>query len=192
MLKALKLKKKREIACRSLYLHQAFHECYKYSCWFAEKILWDEEVAKDIVGDVFAMICERQMVFMNIRVLRSYLKTCILNASRNYLNRLKRQKKVYREVTYWHNVEERFANATTNPFENLVVREQLSALNEAIEFLPSRTARVVCLMNKGLETDDIATVMEIVPQTVRNLKVYGYEILRTRLRGQYFGARGCK
>ena len=91
-----------------------FHRYYAALCFFANKILKDEEAARDVVQEVFIRFYEKSYDFPNLIALKSFLYSCVQSKALNALEKqntrtfLKQRLDTpkYEEATYFrHQIE---------------------------------------------------------------------------------------
>ena len=64
-----------------------FHRYYAALCFFANKILKDEEAARDVVQEVFIRFYEKSYDFPNLIALKSFLYSCVQSKALNALEK---------------------------------------------------------------------------------------------------------
>lgn len=162
---------------------KAFEEIFvKYHgaiCYFVHELLQDSDAAKDIASEIFIKVWRLREDFENIRSVKAFLYVSAKNASLNYLRRAKvindHQKTSMQELA-----QEQMSNVVLGQiFDAEVLRE----VHRAIDTLPTQCKRVIKLTLQGMNTDDIAAMMNLSAQTVRNTRIRALEMLKKRLSG---------
>lgn len=156
---------------------QVFVRHHGAICYFAHQFVKDEEDAKDLVSEVFIKLWSLREDFANLRSIKAFLYVSARNACLNYLRRSKMIVGHKQTTLVELSKEEQKDVVTKNIFEAEVIRE----VYEAIEALPRQPRKIVKLSLQGLNTDDIATMMNISPQTVRNVRVKAAQALKKQL-----------
>lgn len=154
-----------------------FQKYYGAICYFAQDFLQDEDAAKDVVSEVFIKLWGMREDFDNLRSIKSFLYVSAKNACLNYLRRT-RMINAHKKSSVPELGREELKDVIMGRiFETEVLREIYSS----IETLPTQCKRVLKLTLQGLNTDDIADMMGLSVQTVRNTKVRATEILKKRM-----------
>ena len=128
-----------------------FHRYYAALCFFANKILKDEEAARDVVQEVFIRFYEKSYDFPNLIALKSFLYSCVQSKALNALEKqntrtfLKQRLDTpkYEEATY---------------FRHQIEAEIFEEIFAAIEELPSECRRIFKM--SYLEHMDIREITE--------------------------------
>ena len=136
----------------------------------------DEEVAKDIVHDVFLVVLKNQKKLDTSYSLKSYLFTLSKNYALNYLKHLRVVAMNEREVV----------EALQNADEELDDYEQrMARLNEKLDELPEKQREVLmkCFV-EGQTYKDVADGMGISVNSVKTHISRGLKFLRNELKGE--------
>ena len=128
---------------------------------YAVKYLKNEELAEEIVQDVFYKIWEKRS-FINIKIsLKSYLFTAVRNKCLQHINH---QKVINTCNKYMENSNEKNNN---NPHESLIYKETLEIFYEALDTLPERCSEIFKLSRfEGLKYSEIASNLSVSIKTV--------------------------
>lgn len=158
--------------------HQLYDEYYKVLVIYAINFLSSQQVAEDIVQELFATMWEKKMQFLSLPSFRSYLYNSVRNASLNYLKHqnveslyLEHLSNTYREIT-----EEE------DPYEEEVYR----LLFRAIDKLPTRCREVFLLHMDGKKNEEIATALNISVETVKTQKKRAIQFIKEQMGAYYF------
>lgn len=142
---------------------QIFRTYYSDLCKFCMKYVRDEQVAEEIVQEVFINIWERRSNLTITTSIKSYLFTAIRNRSFNYLKLQlpKEQKKVDLEGLGFLEEDSR---------EQEMIMDELKAyVHEAVESLPNKCRIIFNLSrNAGMTYKEIAEELDISVKTVEN------------------------
>jgi RNA polymerase sigma-70 factor (ECF subfamily) len=155
---------------------EVFHAYYASLCFFAAKIVRDEEAARDVVQEVFIRFWERDLSFENMAAVKSCLYTSVQNKALNYLEKQKNRKRIRESLDVEHYAEDDF-------LLRQVEADLFKALFSAIEELPAQCREVFTL--SYLEQKDVREVacqLNIAETTVKTQRRRAKEYLKTRLR----------
>lgn len=158
----------------------AFNQLYRLQyqplCYFAERLTGSAEVAQDLVAESFIKLWQRLRDFDSLPAIKSFLYTVVRNAAYDYLKTEKRHQHSHEEL--------RYLSAGNEPdVEKHIIRaEVLRAIFQAIEQLPEKYRDIVKLsLIEGRRTEEIAGLLGIAHQTVRNQKSAGVKLLKLSL-----------
>ena len=144
----------------------------------AMSLLNESNAAEDVMHDVFVSFTRNISSFHLYGSLKNYLITCVLNRSRDML-----RSKMYRVV------EIKRTNPAisddSSPLQQVMDREQMDLLEEAMTKIPVQQREVVTLHLQGdLKFKEIADIQKISVSTVQGRYRYGLEKLKSILDGQ--------
>lgn len=167
----LKLREGHESAYEAL-----FKDYYRELVIHANRYLYDMDVSKEVVQDLFVNIYEKRHQLDINSSLKSYLYRAVQNRCINQINSKKIREKY---VDY--------VKTNNNDDENLIERsidasELETALYSAISDLPPK-CRMIFKMNRfeGLSNGDIAERLELSKRTVETQITKALKMLRTKL-----------
>ena len=152
-----------------------FHKYYASLCYFANKFVRDDEVARDIVQEVFLRFWESK----NQSALKSFLYNCVQNAALNYLEKLQVRAKANRRLGLKVPDEE---DVFCFQVETDVFEEIFAAIDE----LPTECQRIFKM--SYIEMLDIKTICEqldVAESTVKTQRQRAKKYLRERLQHLY-------
>lgn len=144
--------------------------------YFTQEMVGETEAAKDLVSDVFAKAWILRADFESIKALKAFLYTAAENACIAYLRHSK--------VVLAHQKQEMREQASqveNTALQRMYLAENIREISNAIDALPSQCKRVVRFSLEGLTTEDIAVLMNLAPQSVRNTKARAAAALRKKL-----------
>jgi RNA polymerase sigma factor (sigma-70 family) len=145
----------------------------------AANLLADKSQAEDVVQDVFISFVESIGKFRLTGSLKGYLATCIVNRSRDYMRKKKR------EQSAAENRSERITPGVRNPLQLAVNNEELLKLSNALTELPYEQRETVVLHLHGdMRFRQIAGLQNVSIKTVQSRYRYGLEKLRSALNGE--------
>ena len=156
---------------------QIFFKFHGAICYFAQEFINDPESAKDIVSEIFIKVWNLKHDFDSVRSIKAFLYISTKNACLNYLRRVKMMADHEKLVVQ----EQETADLGPAIMHRIFDTEVLREVHFAIDGLPSQCKRVMKLTLQGLNTDDIASMMNLSSQTVRNTRVRATELLKKRL-----------
>lgn len=142
---------------------QIFRTYYTDLCKFCLKYVRDEQIAEEIVQEVFINIWERRSSLTITTSIKSYLFTAIRNRSFNYLKLQlpKEQKKVDLDGVGFIEEDSRE--------QEMIMDELREYVNDAIESLPNKCKIIFNLSrNGGMTYKEIAEELDISVKTVEN------------------------
>lgn len=146
--------------------------------YFAWELMGETEAAKDLASDVFMTAWNRRADFESIKALKAFLYTAVRDGCITHLRHSK--------VVLAHQ-KQGMLDQTAYQVENMALQrmfdaEVLRELSSAIDALPPQCRRLVrLLLREGITTDDVAALMKLAPQSVRNTKVRARNALKLEL-----------
>lgn len=165
-----KLKKGDESAWKKLY-ELFFHAL----CSFGNRFVSDEAVVADIVQEVFIKVWERRTSFETVYSLRSFMYIAVRNAC---LNHKRDSLRVVKISLSDHLVEESLEEEKCFEIDEEVHR----MIQNEVDRLPDSIKRVFNLTLLDMSICEIAQVLKVSENTVRNRRARAREILRERLK----------
>jgi RNA polymerase sigma-70 factor (ECF subfamily) len=154
-----------------------FKRYFTSLCIFSDKIIHQENLAKDIVQEAFLKVWKSDNAFENENALKAYLYVVTKNLSIHHL----RKNKV-REIT---NPEK--LNLIDNDFvlHEIIREETYRMLSEAIHTLGIRSQAIVGMMLEGKSNAEIAEALNISVNTVKTMKARSTKTLKKILGKQF-------
>ena len=168
------LRARKESALKSIY--DAF---FLPLCAYGSRFVTDDAAVADIVQELFIKLWDRNRDFPTIWALRSFLYLSVRNACLNHLRNSHDRK--YIELSD--------ALAGRNDEDDLpaVIEEEVHRMILAeVERLPYAMRRVFEMTLMDMSIPEIAQVLDLSENTVRNQRARSREILRTRLKDKFF------
>ncbi len=169
----LKCKRGSKDAMRRIY------EKYKdYLLTVARALLGDKAAAEDVVHDAFVCFAQSIDKFQLTGNLRSYLATCVRNLAIDTIRLGKQQvKHLYPADTAGADSED--------PKEQVIEREELTRLREAMSQLPYEQREAVVLHLKGgMKFKELAKLQGVSISTIHGRYRYGLYKLRSLLNSE--------
>jgi RNA polymerase sigma-70 factor (family 1) len=154
---------------------------YSTLCYFAQTIVGSAEAAEDVVEDVFLKLYQSKKTFSPDDNVTSYLYTATRNES---LTHLKRNNSTMERQ--WHYNSE-ISGVEQAHIKAMIQSEVLRSVLDELNNLPGRCGEVIRLSYfEGLKNLEIAELLGISEQTVKNLKSKGLTLLKTKLSPETF------
>ncbi len=131
---------------------------------FAFTILKSELLAEEIVLDVFMRLWEQKRSLSKINNIETYLFISVRNSS---INALKKEKKFHLDMLDDSHVP--LAGYKPSAETDLIGKEMMAALNEAIGQLPAKCRIIFKLIREdGLNRNEVAEILDVSVKTVDN------------------------
>lgn len=131
---------------------------------FATSFVKDDELAEEVVMDVFLKLWEKRDKLQSIDNLTTYLFVSVRNTCHNFLRQEKK-----RFTDSLDNAEVELARYEATPEDDLISGEMLEKLNEVVDELPPKCKMVFkMLREEGLSRKETAKVLGISVNTVDN------------------------
>ena len=144
---------------------------------FAFRVTKCEQLAKDVVQDVFLKLWEHQRQFREIENINAWLYKVTENKLIDHLRKLAADKRLRQRT--WNQIRE-IQNDTEL---NLYAKESGKALSEAVDELPAQRKLIYHLnREKFLNYNQIAETLRISRHTVKNQISQALHSLRQRLK----------
>jgi len=142
---------------------RAFFDLYKERFYaVALKMTRSDEVAEDIVQDVFMHIWTKRESIVHVENPSSYFFTCVYRRVYQYYRKMALEKKLLQGVS----PGKECVNTTE---EMILAHESENLVSKAIAKLPPQQQMVFKLSKQeGLSREDIACQLHISPNTVKN------------------------
>lgn len=153
-----------------------FKKLYKPLCFFAFKILHDNDRAEDIVQDCFLKLWVKEKEFDEFGKVKSYLYLSVKNAC---LDDLQHQTV---KTKHQNSLQPNEFIADQNILDLIMQAEVLRKVLYAIDTLPPKCKEVIHLTySEGKSLKEIAEQMGVTISTVTNQKLRGIALLRQKL-----------
>lgn len=158
---------------------ELFREFYNTLVLFSMNYVDRQEIAEDIVQDLFVLIWERDTRYASFTSFKSFLYNSVRNSSINYL----RHKVV--EEKYVASFPEKESTEEDDDLR-LMEEELYRLLFKTVEELPARCKEIFKLHLDGKNNEEIATLLKLSIMTVKTQKKRAMHYIRERLGGLYF------
>lgn len=146
-----------------LAFEKIFKEYYQDLCRYSLRFVKQEEVAEELVQDVFIKLWRKEQQLEIYSSLKAYLYTAVRNSSMNYLKSQFARQRFEEHSPAHHQLQ-------TNSTQESMDYQELSLLvSEAVEGLPEQ-CRTIFEMSRsgGFSYTEIARELKISPKTVEN------------------------
>jgi len=140
---------------------------------FALNMVFREDVANDIVQEVFIAIWESDKKYNSYHGFRAFLYDSVKNRCLNYLKHQEVERR-HAEILLQEQDEE-------DEDYRLMREEMYRALHQAVDELPERCRQVFKLHLQGKRNEEIAQMLELSVETVKTQKKKAMYFLRERL-----------
>tara|TARA_Y100001972_G_scaffold128154_1_gene187717 strand:+ start:1376 stop:1906 length:531 start_codon:yes stop_codon:yes gene_type:complete len=152
------------------------HNLYKEpAIRFCNSIIKDIEESENLIQEVFIKIWDKRTGINPELNFNSYLFTIIRNRVYDYLKEVKRNEFV--KERYWHNIVEH------QQTESDLKEERITNIKAAINDLTEKRRRILQLnYEEGKSYEEIANMLNISKNTVKNQLVKTKQIIRTQLK----------
>lgn len=160
---------------------RVFKDYYRALCYFAGKYVFDKQEAEDIVEEVFEKLWKGDPDLRNSAHLRSYLYLATKRACIDYLRKSDHAKE--RQM----NFAQQRGDHEPAYVQELIRAEVLNEIYLEIKRLPEQCSKIVSMSYmEGLKNEEIARILGLSLQTVKNQKSKGITLLKGRLSPDLF------
>lgn len=158
---------------------KVFREHFQALHAYAAVMLQDDEVAEDLVQQMFLKLWEKRHAVTIQTSLKAFLYKCVHNDCLNYLKHVKVKEGYQNHTTY------ALKNATSKPVEMLELKELENRLREALKELPEQCLTVFQMSRfEDLKYREIADRLGVSVKAVEKQMGNALRLLRLRL-GDY-------
>ncbi len=161
-------------------LESLFRAYYSYLFDYGVKLAREEELVKDAIQELFLYIWEKRRNLSSVDSIKAYLLVSLRRRLLNTLSKQRRQETAHQEFTV-EQVDNVFTLEDLMIFAEQETFEQ-KRLRSAFKKIPARMREALYLkMNDNLTYKEIAEIMSVRPQVVRNYLSEAYHRLKTLL-----------
>lgn len=155
-----------------------FNEFYGALVVFAMRFVEQQEVAEDIVQDLFTAMWERDARYSSYPGLKTFLYNSVRNNCLDYLKHRNVEKKYIDSLT--------FGEYATDELDDKIMKEELyRMLVMAIHDLPYRCREIFEMHMQGKRNEEIARMLGLSIMTVKTQKKRAVQYLKRRLGDAY-------
>lgn len=142
---------------------QLYHNYHKRLVAFSKTIVHSNELAEEVVEDVFIKIWRNRQHLQHVNNLTVYLYVATKNGSLNCIA------KKAKELTFtpFDGIDFEFDHPAANPCDLMITNEMHVRMKQAIDALPPRCKMIFKLVREdGLKYKEVATVLNIAVNTI--------------------------
>ena len=158
------------------YLYSSF---FHTLCAFGSHFVDDNEAVADIVQEVFIKIWDKREAFDSVYSVRSFMYVSVRNACLNHKRNNAKISKIGLDTHYSESLAE-------EEYCWVIEEEVHGMIRNEIERLPGAIKKVIDFTLLDMTVAEIADVLKLSENTVRNQRARGKEILRSRLGDKLF------
>lgn len=152
---------------------------FRQLCFFSNKIVNDQDAAKDIVQEVFVSYWKSGVEVENIAGVRAYLYRSVQNRSLNHISRHKKKDEISNSLPHETMTE-------SNYLREQIEAEVINEIFEAIKELPEQCRRIFELSYIfRYEIKQIAEDLNISVNTVKTQRLRAKKYLKERLKNVF-------
>ncbi len=153
-----------------------FSEMYIPLKNYAKKIVFQNQVAEDIVHDTLIKLWQNRIQFNSEKELISYSYVAVNNNSLNYLRKTGAEKSRIERWSFENN-----GDATSEQFSEVIFQEVIRKLKEIISEMPSERKKIVMMSLSGMKGEEIAESLNLSINTIKQQKYRAYKQIREQL-----------
>jgi RNA polymerase sigma-70 factor (ECF subfamily) len=143
---------------------------------FAVKFSKSDEAAEEIIQEAFLRIWLNRDKLADVDNIKAYLYKYVSNECLSYLRKKLKEDKVIDRF------REKQPNSSNVTSESIHLNEITRIINVAVEKLPSQRRKIYQLSRQeGKSIPEIAELLEVSPNTVKNALVIALKAIRTHL-----------
>lgn len=154
-----------------------FKKYYLSMCMIARRIVGDEDVAKDLVQEIFIHLWEKRDTYDFRETADIFLYVSVKNKCFDYL---KSRKNLPVQ-------DDLIAADKEYSFRDILIEEETYRIvMEAIDALPTQSGRIIKLSLEGKQNKEISEELGISVNTVKTLKYKALSVLQTTLKDYFY------
>lgn len=161
----------KKVKIREIDFKNLFDSYFPSLCVFANKFVNNEDLAKDIVQEVFVRIWNKVDEFDSEKSMKVYFYLSTKNACFDYLKKEKRAKKI-------QIIDDNFDIEDSAVVGEVLREETYRMLEDAIEKLPEKAQQVIRLNLNGYSNKEIAEELNVSVNTIKTHKVFAFRKIR--------------
>lgn len=164
----------RQIATGNVLAFRQLHQAlYSRLFYFVYRMTRDRELSEDMIQDSFIKYWENRTTFDNLKAVKVYLYAVLKNKVMNQLRDESNRQRILATID--------FTEQTDESDYLMIAAEIADEVKRAVTALPPQSRLVIELSMAGKTVAEVATELNISPNTVKILKKSAYKTLRTRL-----------
>ena len=152
---------------------------YKALVYFADQLVRNNLLSEDIVSETFVKVWNMRDRFDNVHSIKAFLYITVRNTCYDHLRSQEIHARIHKEILY---TADSYATEMNRDDYDMMYAEYIQQLYEQVKNLPERCQEVFKLyfFNRS-STREIADLLNISEQTVRNQKTKAIHMLRSVL-----------
>jgi RNA polymerase sigma-70 factor (family 1) len=157
-----------------------FKKFYGNLCAYANQILYDQDMAEEIVQELFFQVWQKREALMVEVSLKSYLYRAVHNSCLNHIkhNKIK--------IAYQQYAKDQNSNITFGQQEAMEAEEFLGVVRKAIAKLqPGRKKIFMMIRYEQRRYKEVAELLGISVKTIENQMGKAMQFLRTELKSYF-------
>lgn len=155
---------------------------YRSLCSYGYRVTGEVESVNDIVQETFLSLWHKRTEFQSIDSVRYFLYATTRNKCLNFI----KHQKVVENYQNTFSGKDEYENFESSSLELIIEEEVRRQLMEAVASLPESYRKVIILSLKDKQNQEIARILGLSVNTVRNQKQKGYSILRKKLGSNFY------
>lgn len=166
---------------KELAFKYIFDTYYKRMCLYARTFVDESREAEDLAGEAFIRIWEGKKIYESVAHLKAAIYQTVRRLGINNLQARKRRS--LRANVYYEEQNQ----TQPSQLQEIVFVEAMAELYQAIEMLPNKAQEIIKLTYlEGKSNLEVAEIMGISVQTVKNQKLRALTLLRSRINKNTF------
>jgi RNA polymerase sigma-70 factor (family 1) len=157
-----------------------FKKFYGNLCAYANQILYDQDMAEEIVQELFFQVWQKREALMVEVSLKSYLYRAVHNSCLNHIkhNKIK--------IAYQQYAKDQNSNITFGQQEAMEAEEFLGVVRKAIAKLPPGRKKIFMMIRyEQRRYKEVAELLGISVKTIENQMGKAMQFLRTELKSYF-------
>ena len=151
---------------------------YKALVYFADQLVRNNLLSEDIVSETFVKLWKLRENFDNVPSIRSFLYVTVRNTCYDHLRSQEIHTRIHKEILYTSD----YAQEMNRDDYDMMYAEYIQQLYVQVRSLPDRCREIFNLyFFDRRTTKEIATLLNISEQTVRNQKTKAVALLKSAL-----------
>lgn len=151
---------------------------YKALVYFADQLVRNNLLSEDIVSDTFVKLWKLRENFDNVPSIRSFLYVTVRNTCYDHLRSQEIHARIHKEILYISD----YVQEMNRDDYDMMYAEYIQQLYVQVRELPDRCREIFNMyFFDRLSTREIALVLNLSEQTVRNQKTKAVTLLKSAL-----------
>ena len=173
----------KKIHIRKMDFEAFFNQMFPSLCVFACRFVNNEEVAKDLVQDVFTKIWNSAVEFESEQSMKTYFYLSTKNKCFDYI---KHKKVTKTDLSLSEKYDTEAFKISEDDVINEIIREETyKLLKDSIKQLSPKSREILLLNLKGFSNQEIAEQLGVSINTIKTHKLHAFRKLREIFGNQY-------